>query len=320
MTLEFEPWWLLALPVFFALGWWASRLEQRSSARTSPAGAGSALQAQALAAVLHDDTQAAVDALTAQIQQDPDSAPLHSALALLYRRRGEVDRAIRVHQALAERTDLSLADRHRAQLELGVDYLKAGLIDRAENTLVGLEGTEHAQAALVHRIEVAQSVRDWPRALQLTESLESSSGRSQAIPRMHLHCEIAHGCADPVVAKESIDRALQAAGDHPRPWLLLGQWAWSQKDATGAIEAWNRMGELSPDHLILAAGAWTDAWAALGQPEQGARRWDELQSRLPSRGVVHACAQCSFKARRHYWQCPGCNAWDTLPARGERLA
>jgi lipopolysaccharide biosynthesis regulator YciM len=320
MTLEIEPWWLLALPLFFALGWWASRLDQRASARTAAPAGESMASEQALLALLRDDAPAAIEALTARLGVEPDSASLQCALGLLYRRRGEVDRAIRVHQALADRADLDPVERQRAQLELGIDFVKAGLIDRAEATLSGLEGSPFASEALGHRIEMAQSVRDWPRALSLTEAAERTGAPSQAIRRMHLHCEMAHESADPDLAREAIERAFEATRDHPRPWMLLGLWASSRNDTAGAIEAWTRMAALSPEHLILVQRAWQDAWAAMGDADTGARQWSEQMAAIPHRAAVHACAQCGFKARRHYWQCPGCNAWDTLAARGERPA
>ncbi len=317
MNLEFEPWWLLALPLFFALGWWASRLDHRGAGRASSGAGEPPASEQALLALLRDDTPAAIESLTARIGQEPDSVALQSALGLLYRRRGEVDRAIRVHQALADRADLAPALRHQAQLELGVDFIKAGLMDRAETTLADLAGTDHAQEAMRLRIEMAQSVRDWPKALALTEASEQAGGPSQAIRRMHLQCEIAHESEDPDVARAAIDRALQACGDHPRPWMLLGLWASFRQDAPAAIDAWTQMAKHSPEHLLLVQGPWTQAWAAIGAPDGGARRWQELLETLPRRAPVHACIQCGFKARRHYWQCPGCSAWDSLPPRGE---
>lgn len=317
MSLEFEPWWLLALPLFFALGWWASRLEHRASARGAAPGGETPASEQALVALLRDDTPGAVAALTARMGQDPDTAGLQSALALLYRRRGEVDRAIRVHQALADRTDLSADARLRASLELGVDFIQAGLMDRAESTLAALEGTALAPAALSHRIDLAQSVRDWRKALSLIAASEAAGGPSQALRRMHLHCEIAHESADSDQARAEIDQALQACSEHPRPWMLLGLWASSRHDPPAAIDAWTQMAGFSAEHLLLVQSAWTQAWAAQGQAQAGERRWAELLETLPRRAPVHACTQCGFKARRHYWQCPGCNAWDTLPARGE---
>jgi lipopolysaccharide biosynthesis regulator YciM len=325
--MEFEPWWLLALPLFFALGWWACRLERRYSSRPSEGlgeatasgvtGSSTDARSQALLALLRDAPDEALNVLTQQIGREPDSVALQSALALLYRARGETDRAIRVHQALSERSDIGQSQQHRARLELGVDFIKAGLIDRAEDTLAALAGTEFSVPALRHRLMIAQTVRDWTRALGLLDQLEPSAGESMAVHRMHLHCEVAHSSQDPQQARAAIDAALQAFAEHPRPWLLLGQWAWSQQDARAAAEAWSRLAELSPEHLALVGPAWKDVWRQLADAHEGTRRLEAIASRLPRAAALHRCSQCGFKARRHYWQCPGCSAWDTLPARGE---
>ncbi|MFN7288187.1 MAG: hypothetical protein ACK5SV_03560 [Burkholderiales bacterium] len=327
LTMEFEPWWLLALPLFFAMGWWASRLDRRQAARlpngarqaraSGAAGGAADAPSQALLALLRDTPDQAMALLTEQIRLEPDSVALQSALALMYRGRGETDRAIRVHQALAERSDISTDQRDHARLELGLDFIKAGLIDRAEDTLATLNGTGYALAALRHRLIIAQTVRDWPRALGLIDQLEPLAGESMALQRMHLHCEVAHSSQDPQRARQAIDEAQRAFAEHPRPWLLLGQWAWSQKDARAAADAWERLAELSPEHMALVGPAWSEVWAALGDAQQGSRRLAESAARLPRATVLHRCGQCGFKARRHYWQCPGCSAWDSIAARGE---
>jgi len=334
--MEFEPWWLLALPLFFGLGWWASRLERRpplqehaqagSAARRSATPHDQDGPTRALLALLQETPDRAIEILTRQIQQEPDSVALQSALALLYRNRGETDRAIRVHQALADRSDLSQEQRAHARLELGLDFLKAGLIDRAEDTLTLLEGSAHAAQALRHRVAIAQKVKDWPRALrllgQLTLHMPASPGTPGAtdplaLQRMHLHCELAHASEDAQQARQAIDAALQACSDHPRPWLLMGQWSWSQQDANAAVDAWSRMLALSPEHAALLGPEWQDAWTALGQTAEGVHRLNEAQGRQPKPLPLYRCTACGFKARRHYWQCPGCTTWDSIPARGE---
>lgn len=327
--MEFEPWWLLALPVFFALGWWASRLERRGSSQGTQDSRSTHQNAsarhegdprlQALLALLEDEPDRAIDALTVQIQQEPDSVALQSALALLYRGRGETDRAIRVHQALADRNDLSSRQRDLARLELGRDFIKAGLIDRAEETLAQLQESDYADQALRHRIAIAQTVRDWPRALQLLEGRTAGTDPVDpvSVQRMHLHCEVAHASAEAEVARRSIDAALQACKDHPRPWLLLGQWCWSQKDARGAVDAWSRMLELDPEHLVLIRADWREAWDLLSESPEGTRRLQQALERWPRAVPMHRCSECGFKARRHYWQCPGCTAWDSIPVRGD---
>ena len=156
--MEFETWWLLAIPLFFGLGWLAARLDSRGA----PKGTGELPDAyfRGLNFLLNEQPDKAIDAFIDVVRLDPETVDLHFALGNLFRRRGETDRAIRVHQNLAERTDLDSAQREHAVFELGQDYLRAGLLDRAEDAFNRLEGSRYGAAALRHRLSIAQMVRD----------------------------------------------------------------------------------------------------------------------------------------------------------------
>mgnify|MGYP000665068008 CR=1 FL=1 len=132
-------WILLGLPVAFVLGWLASRLDLRQlriENRQAPKA-----YFKGLNFLLNEQQDQAIDAFIEAVQNDPDTSELHFALGNLFRRRGEYDRAVRVHEHLLSRGDLSRTDRERAQHALALDFLKAGLLDRAEDALQRLEGT-----------------------------------------------------------------------------------------------------------------------------------------------------------------------------------
>ena len=141
--MEFETWWLLGIPIFFTLGWIAARVDIRelvSESRTLPTG-----YFKGLNFLLNDQPDKAIDSFIEIMKLDPESVELHYALGNLFRRRGETERAIRVHQNLLARPDLPSEHKAQAQFELGQDYLKAGLLDRAEeafNQLVVVTGVE----------------------------------------------------------------------------------------------------------------------------------------------------------------------------------
>ena len=123
-------WILLGLPLAFGLGWLASRLDLRQlrmENRQNPKA-----YFKGLNHLLNEQQDQAIDAFIEAVQQDPDTSELHFALGNLFRRRGEFERAVRVHQHLLSRADLSSADHDRAQHALALDFLKAGLLDRAE--------------------------------------------------------------------------------------------------------------------------------------------------------------------------------------------
>jgi lipopolysaccharide assembly protein B len=123
-------WFLLGLPIAFAFGWLASRFDLRQwkrDQRDSPKA-----YFKGLNLLLNEQQDKAIDAFIEAVQQDPDTSDLHFALGNLFRRRGEYERAVRVHQHLLARGDLNAAERDRARYAMAQDFLKAGLIDRAE--------------------------------------------------------------------------------------------------------------------------------------------------------------------------------------------
>ncbi|MGH8599721.1 MAG: tetratricopeptide repeat protein, partial [Burkholderiales bacterium] len=146
MDVDYSYWWLLALPLFFVLGWLAARIDIKqllSESRALPLS-----YFKGLNFLLNEQPDKAIEAFIEVVKVDPQTIELHFALGNLFRRRGEIERAIRMHQNLAERDDLEQDQKLNAVFELAQDYLKAGLLDRAEELFLKLRGTTHAEAAL----------------------------------------------------------------------------------------------------------------------------------------------------------------------------
>jgi lipopolysaccharide biosynthesis regulator YciM len=123
--IEFEYWQLLLFPLFFGLGWAAARIDIRhlvQESRTLPRS-----YFQGLNFLLNEQPDRAIEAFVEAVKVDPQTIELHFALGSLFRRRGETERAIRMHQNLIEREDLKQDLKLQALAELGQDYLKAGL-------------------------------------------------------------------------------------------------------------------------------------------------------------------------------------------------
>ena len=131
-------WLLIGVPVAFALGWIASRFDLRQLRRERTESPRAYFKGLNL--LLNEQQDKAIDAFIEAVQNDPDTAELHFALGNLFRRRGEFERAVRVHEHLLGRADLKPGDRDRAQLALAQDFMKAGLFDRAEAAWRALEG------------------------------------------------------------------------------------------------------------------------------------------------------------------------------------
>ncbi len=199
--MEFDlSWVLLGLPLAFVLGWVASRFDFRQirlENRQAPKA-----YFKGLNYLLNEQQDQAIDAFIEAVQNDPDTSELHFALGNLFRRRGEYERAVRVHEHLLSRADLSQDDRHRAQQALALDFLKAGLLDRAEAALLKLEGTRFETEARLALLANYERSRDWALATQIAEKLESATHGSFNHRLAHYLCEqaaakLAPRCAAP---------------------------------------------------------------------------------------------------------------------------
>src|SRR5918912_4500955 len=190
MEFDLYWWWLLALPVAFALGWLASRLDLRQwkrEQRDSPKA-----YFKGLNFLLNEQQDKAIDAFIEAVQHDPDTSDLHFALGNLFRRRGEYERAVRVHQHLLNRADLPAAERDRARQGLAHDYMRAGLFDRAEEAWKALEGTAFDTEARLALLTLHERSRDWRAAVEDAQKLERGSGTGSYAPRIaHYWCELA---------------------------------------------------------------------------------------------------------------------------------
>src|SRR5687767_7569476 len=122
--------------------------------------------------LLNEQPDKAIEAFIEVVKVDPETIELHFALGSLFRRRGEYDRAIRMHQHLLERSDLGAEQKVVALAELGQDYLKAGILDRAEEVFKKLEGTPQSALARRHLLEIYEQEKDWSRAIEMTKLVE----------------------------------------------------------------------------------------------------------------------------------------------------
>src|SRR5690606_8171154 len=161
---DFEPWWLIFVPLLFALGWIASRVDIRQMLRETRTLPDSYFRG--LNFLLNEQPDRAIDAFVEVAKLDPETTELHFALGSLFRRRGEMERAIRVHQSLLSRADLPQVDRENAQHELAQDFLKAGMLDRAEQAFEQVLDTRFAVPAVRALIRIYESEHDWPRAIE----------------------------------------------------------------------------------------------------------------------------------------------------------
>lgn len=381
--MEFDlSWILLGLPAAFALGWLASRLDLRQlriENRQAPKA-----YFKGLNYLLNEQQDQAIDAFIEAVQKDPDTSELHFALGNLFRRRGEYERAVRVHEHLLSRADLSRADRDRAQHALALDFLKAGLLDRAEEALHKLDGTRFEAQAGLALLAICERSRDWPQAAGIAKRLQASGQGDFSARLSHYLCEQAAQTlgrqGDPAAALALLDRAVAESPTAARPRIERAGLLAAQGDQAGAFNALAELPAHAPQAVPLVAAEMVRLAQASGQlphalallerhyaeapsidvaealvqarrasgcadPEarQGyvrhlaqdssliaAARWLAGEPYAPpethaavQRALEHAarplgryrCAACGFEAQSYFWQCPGCQAWDSFPPR-----
>ena len=267
--MEFELWWLLAFPLFFALGWLAARVDIKHLVKESRALPRTYLTG--LNFLLNEQPDKAIDAFIEAVKIDNQTVELHFALGSLFRRRGETDRAIRMHQNLVDRNDLSDEQRQHALSELGLDFLKAGLLDRAEAVFLKLRDTRLNDFALKNLLDIYQQEKDWRKAIEIAEALPHE-GVLWEKEVSNFHCElasadIANSRFDDALG--SITRALEMNRKSVRASMLLGDLHAARGDDQGALDAWKRVESQNPVYLALVAERLMDAYRRLGQLEQG---------------------------------------------------
>ena len=290
--MDIEYWWLLALPLFFGLGWMAARIDIKqllSESRVLPMS-----YFKGLNFLLNEQPDKAIEAFIEVVKVDPQTVELHFALGSLFRRRGEVERAIRMHQNLVERPDLAQDQKLYALFELAQDYLKAGLLDRAEELFLKLDGTSHAEGALKFLLEIYEQEKDWEKATGIAEKLEVVTGQSHQKEIANFYCELAgneimHTRSE--AARPYLARALSHHRLCVRANMLLGDLEAGVGNFDVAIEAWKRIESQNPAYLALVAERIYDAFKRLQRAEEGLNLLRAYLEKYPSLDLLNVVFQ-----------------------------
>ncbi len=396
--MEIEVQWLGVLPIVFGLGWLAARWEKRLEDMEDDVAQQKKQRStfRGLNLLLNEQPDKAIDALVEVAKLDPETTELHFALGSLFRRRGETERAIRVHQHLVGRDDIAARDRAHAGYELGRDFLRAGMLDRAEASLNQVGDGRYLIPAKVALLEMYQIEKDWRKAIIAASELAQLEKKDYQDQIAQFDCEIALEAMrrqDLAASHLALDHAFIAVPEHIRATILRGEVYILGQRPKEAIITWKLIEEKYPAFLHLVADQWILAHQELGQESVGLERlvaqlpehgWGELLDivykhvlrlqgaeaaellmsqvllKTPTLTVLakrfeaqyqlaiaqeaqssatdlkasvdllkkrssslarYTCSSCGFRAKRFYWQCPGCNHWDVYsPKRSEGLA
>lgn len=251
--------------------------------------------------LLNDETDAAVDTLTQVLPVTSQTLETHLALGALLRRRGEVGRAIRVHQNLVARPSLGKLEQQRAQLELARDYVQAGVLDRAENLLQELvETAEHSVrvVCLEHLAEIYRDEREWEKAIHTVDLL---SGRRFAklppkwrVIQSHFCCELAEEAlerSDYLSVRRRLKQALEYDRDSVRASILLGELEYRLGHYREALKALKRIPEQDPDYIPEGLPLLVSSYERTGRLAELSKYLDQLMAEYPSSSLMMLIAE-----------------------------
>jgi lipopolysaccharide assembly protein B len=260
--------WLLMIPAAAAAGWLLGRRggEIKSGNQVTRL---SNTYFRGLNYLLNEQQDKAIEIFLQIAEVDKDTIETQFALGHLFRRRGEVDRAIRMHQSLVAKHGLSEDQKTRAVLALGEDYMRAGLLDRAETLLNDLvEMGVFKPQALRHLISITQSERDWYKAIEYSQKYEEVGGESMTKIISHFYCELADQArskGDNKEARKLIADAYTADNQSVRAGMLEAQIELSENDDAGAIRAFERVVRHDYEYLPEVLPALLASYARKGE-------------------------------------------------------
>jgi len=234
--------WLL-LPLAAASGWLVARYDQRRHPGTRDKGLSSDYF-RGINYLLNEQPDKAIEVFMRMLEVNTETVETHLALGVLFRRRGEVERAIRIHQNLIARPTLDKAQRSQALCELALDYHKAGLLDRAESLFLELaEVTTHVDQALRSLMHIYEQEKEWGKAIAVGRRLGRQSANVTPVLAQY-QCELAEralaeGHAN--LARREIEGALALDPRCVRASLLAGRIALQAGKESEALAAWQKI-------------------------------------------------------------------------------
>lgn len=229
----------LLLPVAAGYGWVMGRNSVRQAQRKSSSIL-SRHYFKGLNFLLSDQPDKAVDTLIKMIDVNTANVETHVSMGNFFRHRGELDRAIKIHQNLVSRDEIDHKAKEKALYELGRDYALAGFLERAESTFLQLlSSPEHFLNAQLQLFGIYQTTKEWDRAIELAENMMQNHGDSDELCQRigHFYCERAQEnikSEDFKTAEKDLQKAIDADEHTVRPWLILADMAIKNKDFASA--------------------------------------------------------------------------------------
>lgn len=265
-----DPLWLLfLLPTAAASGWLtarAARIQWRRRERLPAA------YLQGINFLLNEQHDKAIEVFLDMLEVDTETIEIHLALGNLFRRRGEVARATRIHENLIIRSDLTSDQKMKAIFELGQDYYTAGIFDRAERFFSDLtDDRKYGKQAYEHLRQIYEQEKEWDKCIRVTRSLMKISPSEFSSILAQYYCEISEAAIAKgkySVAEENIEKAIAADQKCVRAILQSGRLRALRGDHRNAISIWRTIEHKCPEYVAEIVDLVTESYRLLEQPEE----------------------------------------------------
>ena len=264
--------WLVFALLFAAAasGWWLGWRQGSQRAGRGKGLPGSYFQG--LNYLLNEESDKAIEVFLELAEINQETIEIHLALGKLFRRRGEMDKAIRYHKHIISRPGLTAEQRTQALMELGEDYMQAGLLDRAERLFSEVAAYAHDEPGSARQLlSIYQQEKDWPKAIEQARRLGQVDHEHSAHLMSHFHCEMAEAAIDQgdlAQAKQALRQARHHKPESVRARLIEARLAYLAEHWEEALALYQSACELDPEVLMLSAAHMEAAYRALDRMDE----------------------------------------------------
>ena len=297
--MDVSDWVALLLPVAAASGWYAAGKHYTRKYLTNFRHPLTQAYRRGLNYLLDEKTDKAIDAVTRILEQESEPMETHLVLGNLFRRRGEVEKAIEIHEKLSKEANLTPAQTARANFELGLDHMRAGLLDRAERIFVSLRETKsHGKPALQQLLQLYQQQKDWQKAIACVLELRGISKPRHGETAAHFLCELAeeamvqHRLKD---ARDYLTRALQDDPSCVRASIVRGRLELVNGELLQSLQTFKAVEAQNPVFLPVVLPMICACWERQGNERELMQYLDQIHQEF---GIVSAAVLRSERLKR----------------------
>jgi len=266
---EFEIWWLLIIPFFFALGWISARIDIKhiiSETTDLPVS-----YFKGLNYILFQEYEKASESFSDALRIKPDSLELHFIQGNILRKLGKIDQAINLHNKLLNQKELTDQQIESVKAELIQDFFTAGFYDRCEKLINEISNNQYEEFNLNILLDISIKQRNWSSAVKYSFEIEKKFGKSQRLQVSHFYCELALEELvknKKVQSVKNLEKALEINKNSTRANIIMGEIEFDQKKYVNAIEFWKKIEFQKPEHFVLIVKKFIDSYDQLNKTNE----------------------------------------------------